>query len=744
MTAGTSYELNVHAVPMLLMGIVALGLGALVFRSNRDSSAHRHFFILCAAIALWLGATSVGLCATTPDRALAWFRFDNVGVMYISVAFYSFSAEFLRLRRSRSIRLGYGLATLLAATVLLSSDFVTSVHRYWWGYYPQWGPASWPFFVLFFSYMAVAFADYLRAYRAAATPIKRQQIKFVLTAFVIAYLGSVDFLPVFGYEFYPFGYVPIFLLVVVVTTAILRYQLLDSSQLVSMSAPYLPLVPFTLLVFLLADRLRNVSPTVLAGILVGVTVLFAILYVIVQPRLQSSLNKLLFPGRHDAYNTLTHFTHTMVMNLDLASLQAEIIRTLQTVMGIDKISVFLFEKEQGCYLSRASHGIEEGRAATVQLSGDDPFTDLLLKRDRPLVKEEFQQGFAEQEPRDTGTLVETLTKMDAEVCLPLVNKARLIGFVNLGHKPYLGFYSAEELDLLGSLANNAAIALDNAMLYEEWKRSQLLIRRADRLRSLETIAGGFAHEVRNPLTSIKTFVQLAPSRRDDSEFMDHFGSVVADDLARIERLIEEILDYARYMKPKFSLDSINEIVESSLHFLEIKASNSGVSLEKHLADEIPPIMVDRQQIKQVLMNLALNAIDAMRGSGGRLTVTTRHLTRLDGTLWVQIQVSDSGCGIAPEDLPHIFDPFFTTKHESTEHVGTGLGLSIVHQIIQEHGGTVEVHSTVGQGTTFMLTFPEKTVLDSAPTPDSSPLKGTLVPLPTIQSLLQGRTGTYGP
>jgi signal transduction histidine kinase len=226
--------------------------------------------------------------------------------------------------------------------------------------------------------------------------------------------------------------------------------------------------------------------------------------------------------------------------------------------------------------------------------------------------------------------------------------------------------------------------------------------------------------------------------------MDHFGSVVADDLARIERLIEEILDYARYMKPKFSLDSINDIVESSLHFLQIKASNSGISLEKHLADEIPPIMVDRQQIKQVLMNLALNAIDAMRGSGGRLTVTTRHLTRLDGTVWVQIQVSDSGCGIAPEDLPHIFDPFFTTKHESTEHVGTGLGLSIVHQIIQEHGGTVEVHSTVGQGTTFMLTFPEKTVLDSAPTPDSSPLKGTLVPLPTIQSLLQGRTGTYGP
>src|SRR5512147_2730813 len=127
--------------------------------------------------------------------------------------------------------------------------------------------------------------------------------------------------------------------------------------------------------------------------------------------------------------------------------------------------------------------------------------------------------------------------MDSEVCLPLDNKTRLIGFVNLGHKPSLEFYSQAELNLLRSLANNAAIALENAMLYEDWKRSQLLIRRADRLRSLETIAGGFAHEVRNPLTSIKTFIQLAPSRRDDAEFMDSFSAVVADDLARIERLI---------------------------------------------------------------------------------------------------------------------------------------------------------------------------------------------------------------
>jgi signal transduction histidine kinase len=225
--------------------------------------------------------------------------------------------------------------------------------------------------------------------------------------------------------------------------------------------------------------------------------------------------------------------------------------------------------------------------------------------------------------------------------------------------------------------------------------------------------------------------------------MDSFGAVVADDLARIERLVEDILDYARYMKPKLSLESLNEIVSSSLQFMEIKASSLNVSIEKQLTEQLPYSMVDRQQIKQVLMNLILNAIDAMKTKGGWLTVSTRPLTRLDGTRWIQIHVSDTGCGIAPEDLPHIFDPFFTTKHESAEHAGTGLGLSIVHQIIQEHSGTIEAHSTVGQGTTFIVTLPEQSEQATAKTDPTPVWPGKLLPFPSLPPLLRRPTGTDG-
>jgi signal transduction histidine kinase len=735
MVAASTYFINVHAIPMFLMGIVTLTLGLLVYRSNNQSAAHRHFLVLCASIALWLDATSIALCSTDARTALRWFKLDNVGVMYISVAFYGFSAEFLKLRRRRSIWIGYALATLMAGAVLFRQDFVQGVNRFWWGYFPQWGPASLPFFLIFFSYMAVAFTDYFQTYHTVTTPIKRQQIKFVLIAFVIAYLGSVDFLPAFGYELYPFGYIPIFLLTAVITVAILRYRLLDAALFVSRSAVYLPLIPFTLLIVFLGHALDDLPPDTLSLLLALATIVFMILYVTFQPRLQAAVNKALFPSRHDAYETLTRFAHAMVMKLDLANLQSEIVDTLQAVMGIERISLFLFDKEHGCYVLKASRGSTDNQANRGQVSNNTIFSGYLLECNQPIVKEELQQRPPGLDERLATTLIETMTQMDSEVCLPLVNKTRLIGFVNLGHKPSLGFYSHDELNLLRSLADNAAIALENAVLHEDWKQTQLLLRRADRLRSLEAIAGGFAHEVRNPLTSISTFIQLVPSRRDDSYFMDSFSAQVVDDLARIERLIAEILDYARYMKPKFSAESLNNIVTSCLQFIEVKADKLEISIEKHLAEDLPPMLVDRQQIKQVMMNLAMNAMDAMAKTGGRLTVTTRRVVRLDKSGWVQIEVADTGCGIAPEDLPHVFDPFFTTKHESTEHVGTGLSLSIVHQIIQEHGGTVEARSSVGTGTSFLITLPEGRMLDPQSAPSSSEWQGGVITarrIPTLQ------------
>jgi signal transduction histidine kinase len=255
------------------------------------------------------------------------------------------------------------------------------------------------------------------------------------------------------------------------------------------------------------------------------------------------------------------------------------------------------------------------------------------------------------------------------------------------------------------MAQNAANALDSFMLYEDLRQSQALMRRTDRLRSLETIAAGFAHEIRNPLTSIKTFIQLAPERKDDTQFIGEFSRIVLDDVNRIERLIQEILDYARYMEPRLTEEDLNEIVSSCLYFIQVNADSRGIRIEKDLAPELPRGMVDRQQIKQVLLNLLLNAMDAMNEKTGTLLVRTASLQKADGEVWTQIEIEDTGHGISPQNLDHIFDPFFTTKHASAVNEGTGLGLTIAHQIIREHRGEIQVQSTEGIGTTFRLNLP---------------------------------------
>jgi signal transduction histidine kinase len=219
------------------------------------------------------------------------------------------------------------------------------------------------------------------------------------------------------------------------------------------------------------------------------------------------------------------------------------------------------------------------------------------------------------------------------------------------------------------------------------------------------MAGGFAHEIRNPLTSIKTFIQLAPERRNDAEFMEQFGQVVCDDVERIERLIHEILDYARYMTPKLTVENLNDIVTSCLYFIDVKASSKAIAIQRDLDSEVPEVKLDRQQIKQVLLNLFINAMEAIGDRGGHLTVRTKKRLKDVNEAWVQIEIEDSGPGILPKDLEHIFDPFYTTKHTSGEREGTGLGLTIAHQIIREHGGYIEVSSEMDRGTTFFVNLP---------------------------------------
>jgi len=704
-----SQRATVHSIPPLVVGSLVLASGLWIALKNPRSPINLTFGLVCVGVFTWL--FSFFMIYSTPDEAKAffWGKMIYAGVVYIPAFFYHFCLSLVESQARTKLIVGNYLIGTAFLLLLPTPLLVNGHYSYFWGYYPKAGAAH-PVFLLYFAVIGgLSLYKLYLGYKAKedSSPLEAIRIKYVFWAFVLGYAASLDFLQSYGIEFYPLGFIFVSLWVLLVTYAIVRYQILNISLMVS-TTKVLPIAQTLALLLVsyagilgLIRIFTGSTYHLLAGVLLATAVMLAELLGTVLKRTERIVGRALFKQRLDAYETLSEFSKAMVTSLDLRALTQEIVTTLVSVLGAKTAALYLLDQEKGAYVLASSHGIDPNAAASQPMKVGSSLPHYLLCAQSILIREELEEVGDPGTPRP---LLHQLKTLDAEVCIPLINKERLIGFCNLGPRGRRQMYSDEDLGLLTTMGQNAAIALDNATLYQDLKRSEVLMRRTDRLRSLETIAGGFAHEIRNPLTSIKTFVQLAPERTNDPEFMGQFSKTVCDDVDRIERLIQEILDYARYMEPKFMEEDFNEIVASCLYFIEVKADSKSITIEKDLTSDLPRVMVDRQQIKQVLLNLLLNALQAMPDSGGRLTVKTHRLTKsLDS--WVQVEVGDTGHGIPADDLDHIFDPFFTTKHESVEREGTGLGLTIVHQIVQEHHGYIEVHSTVGSGTTFYVNLP---------------------------------------
>jgi PAS domain S-box-containing protein len=248
------------------------------------------------------------------------------------------------------------------------------------------------------------------------------------------------------------------------------------------------------------------------------------------------------------------------------------------------------------------------------------------------------------------------------------------------------------------------------------KRLESQIRRSDRLASLGTLSAGMAHEIKNPLVSLKTFAQLLPERYQDSDFRDTFSNLIGHEIDRIDSLVNQLLRFARPAKPILKPLHAHEILEKALTLVGHRLYQKDIKLNRTWLADVDTIHGDADQLEQVFLNFFLNAMDAMKASG-ELSVKTEIRT---DEQWVNaanfgngqnngkgqareallITIRDTGEGIRAEDIPHVFDPFFTTKD-----YGTGLGLSVVHGIIQEHGGQIEVESELHKGTAFHILFP---------------------------------------
>jgi two-component system probable response regulator PhcQ len=232
--------------------------------------------------------------------------------------------------------------------------------------------------------------------------------------------------------------------------------------------------------------------------------------------------------------------------------------------------------------------------------------------------------------------------------------------------------------------------------------------RSNRLAAVGTMVSGLVHEIRNPMVAIQSFLQLLPRKMGDKEFLMRYARIAQGEADRIEKLLENMLSFARPARPVLRLCDMNELVDRTIQLLDFQARRTNIRIAFEKDASLPMVYTDPNQMAQVLQNLGINAIQAMERSG-ELTFRSFLAPGTGKGARVALEIRDTGPGIPDEHLEKIFDPFFTTKDE-----GTGLGLSISYQIVTEHNGLLEVDSRPGQGTTFTIYLPVAEALGRKP------------------------------
>jgi len=408
---------------------------------------------------------------------------------------------------------------------------------------------------------------------------------------------------------------------------------------------------------------------------------------------------------------------TVTSTLDLDEVLEQILTNVDRVVPHDAANIMLLDTDQQFAQVVRSRGYGDHRPGGPILTNRLPVTGVVTLRQimttgQPVVVPDTGVFPGWIHSPETGWL-------RSHIAVPIRSKGKIVGFLNLDSATP-GFFTPAHAERLQAFANQSAIAIENARLYDHLKtvlrqreETQAQLIQAEKFAATGRLAAAIAHEINNPLQAVQGCLSLAQEQTPAGDnAIQEYLNVAQEEINRVAHIVQEMHDFYRPSKGKMLLTDVNPLIKAILTLSSKKLTQSQIALKTSLLPDLPPVMAVADQLKQVFMNIVLNALDAMPG-GGVLQIMTRRGKSRQGDTTIEIVFQDTGVGITPEMLPHIFDPFYTTKSQ-----GTGLGLFTSYNIIQYHGGDIQVDSTPGQGTTFTIQLP---VAGNAPLHTASPV-----------------------
>jgi len=563
-------------------------------------------------------------------------------------------------------------------------------------------------FILFFlvdSYGAIGLLGL--TLRTTAPSNYRSQLKYFFWFSLIAFTGGTcNYLLVYDIklpgvaETSNYG---LLLYALSIAWIIFRYQFLDIEVIVKRTVVFAGLVAavvavVSLVAFISQDVLARFVeiPKWLSNVFAAMII--AGVYGPLRSWLVNTTERYLFQKKYDYKELLKKFTDDVMVMVDLRQLVTMTVATLSDTIKLEHCTLLLLNRETRTYGVAAARGFE---GQSLALEEQEPFTTFLRETHEP-IGADGRVHFPE-------AVTQRLTQLHARLVLPLSIHEDLIGVLCLGKKKSDEEFTKDDLDILLPLARTLAIAVSNAQLVEDVLRTNEQLKTAterllvqERMAAAGQIASGMAHEIKNPLAAIKTFSEFLPEKYDDPVFREKFFRIVPAEIQRINKIVQELSMFARPSPLQLQPIRLIPLIEDTLSLLSNQCLKQGVTVHAAFRDDGHVVQADPQQLKQVLLNLLLNSLEAM-AQGGRLEVSTS----VEGSR-LTLRIADTGSGISPELQRRIWDPFFTTKAR-----GMGLGLAIVKGIVERHGGEITLSSAPGQGTTVQLQLPTSQVPPSS-------------------------------
>lgn len=404
------------------------------------------------------------------------------------------------------------------------------------------------------------------------------------------------------------------------------------------------------------------------------------------------------PRQPNLEQLLSEFNRSLTLIVDKSLLIGNIVAKVKQICPVESVYIFLLDENTGKFKLQ-----NEAKNKPVTLTNRSRLVSWLAVNEKHLIISRHPDIVSYFPPEEQ----EIIRQLGAELIFPLKIMNQINGTIFLGKKTDGAPFTEQELNLLSILINQATFAIEHASLYEQQTERLKKMYRTDRLATLGELAAGAAHEIRNPLTAIRSTIQYLSKDFSADPVKSEMVTELISEVERINKIVQGLLSFARPSDLNTSDINIEQLINQTLLLVTNTLRKQNVEVEFEYFTDNTTIQGDAEQLKQVFLNIILNAVEAM-GKNPPERSRTLIISIEKGTpinthsRYLIISFEDSGKGIEQKNIENVFNPFFTTKEE-----GTGLGLAICYGIINRHEGEIEVKSVPDKGTCINIKLPQR-------------------------------------